>query len=82
MIIIPDILTTNCRKCGAKVSPGYDFCLSCGTNFSELAPRKAERDMYFGESTRSRMLYGCIGSIIVAIIALLYIVLIYFPGAM
>ena len=82
MIIIPDKLATNCRKCGAKVSPGYDFCLSCGTKFSELAPRKAERDMFYGESTGSRLLYGCIGSIIVGIITLLYIVFFYLPGAM
>ncbi len=27
-----------CQRCGAKVSPGYDFCLSCGTKFSELPP--------------------------------------------
>lgn len=27
-----------CRKCGAKVSPGYDFCLSCGVKFSEIPP--------------------------------------------
>ncbi|MFX0032591.1 MAG: zinc ribbon domain-containing protein [Promethearchaeota archaeon] len=32
-----------CRKCGAKLSPGYDFCLSCGTKFSELPPITKKR---------------------------------------
>jgi uncharacterized OB-fold protein len=27
-----------CGKCGAKISPGYDFCLSCGTKFSDVPP--------------------------------------------
>ncbi|MHA1373185.1 MAG: hypothetical protein ACTSR7_02700 [Promethearchaeota archaeon] len=27
-----------CGKCGTKVSPGYDFCLSCGVKFSEIPP--------------------------------------------
>ncbi|UCC18924.1 MAG: zinc ribbon domain-containing protein [Promethearchaeota archaeon] len=33
-----------CGKCGAKVSPGYDFCLSCGTKFSEVPPITKVRD--------------------------------------
>jgi hypothetical protein len=32
--MVPD----KCGKCGAKVSPGYDFCLTCGTKFSEIPP--------------------------------------------
>lgn len=44
MIIIPEKLSDKCRKCGAKVSPGYDFCLSCGTKFSELPPTTIVRE--------------------------------------
>ena len=32
-----------CGKCGAKISPGYDFCLSCGTKFSEIPPTTKKR---------------------------------------
>ncbi|MFW9948142.1 MAG: zinc-ribbon domain-containing protein, partial [Candidatus Odinarchaeota archaeon] len=32
-----------CGKCGAKLSPGYDFCLSCGTKFSEIPPSTKTR---------------------------------------
>ncbi|NVM19894.1 MAG: hypothetical protein HWN80_19495 [Candidatus Lokiarchaeota archaeon] len=82
LIIIPDILPDKCRKYGAKVSPGYDICLSCGTKFSELPPRKAARDMWYGESTRSRFFYECIGIIIVFIITMLVLVFGMLPGAM
>ena len=44
MIIIPEKVSAKCRKCGAKVSPGYDFCLSCGTKFSELPPTTIKRE--------------------------------------
>ncbi len=33
-----------CGKCGAKVTPGYDFCLSCGTKFSEIPPTTRVHD--------------------------------------
>ncbi|MFX0180526.1 MAG: zinc-ribbon domain-containing protein, partial [Candidatus Hodarchaeota archaeon] len=39
-----------CGKCGAKLSPGYDFCLSCGTKFSEIPPSTKTR------SSRSKIL--------------------------
>ncbi|NVM19896.1 MAG: zinc-ribbon domain-containing protein [Candidatus Lokiarchaeota archaeon] len=32
------VLKEKCQKCGAKLSPSYDFCLSCGTKFSDVAP--------------------------------------------
>jgi hypothetical protein len=34
-----------CKKCRAKVTTGYDFCLSCGTKFSELPPVTKIRHM-------------------------------------
>ena len=33
-----------CGKCGVKVSPGYDFCLSCGAKFSEVPPTTKTRE--------------------------------------
>jgi hypothetical protein len=33
-----------CGKCGAKVTPGYDFCLSCGTKHSEIPPTTKVHD--------------------------------------
>ena len=74
MIIITDVLAEKCSKCGAKVSPGYDFCLTCGTKFSEHPP------LTYGESTRSRFLDSCIVSIIVGIIAVLVFVFFILPG--
>ncbi|MEJ2294858.1 MAG: hypothetical protein P8Y23_08815 [Candidatus Lokiarchaeota archaeon] len=43
MINIPGIVKTKCGKYGAKLSPGYDFCLSCGTKFSEIPPKIKKR---------------------------------------
>ena len=40
------ILGDKCSKCGANVSPGYDFCLSCGTKFSDVAPTIKVRSEY------------------------------------
>lgn len=33
-----------CGKCGAQVTPGYDFCLSCGTKHSEIPPTTRVHD--------------------------------------
>jgi len=33
-----------CGKCGAKISPDYDFCLSCGTKFSKIAATTRKRE--------------------------------------
>jgi DNA-directed RNA polymerase subunit RPC12/RpoP len=44
VIIIPEVIKYKCRKCGTKVSPGYDFCLSCGTKFSEIPPTTKVRE--------------------------------------
>jgi hypothetical protein len=40
------LLKDKCSKCGAKVSPGYDFCLSCGTKFSDVAPTMIVRNEF------------------------------------
>ncbi len=52
MIIIVEV-KDKCRKCGAKVSPGYDFCLSCGTKFSEIPPttqKRRRKDLEFSST--------------------------------
>lgn len=45
-------LKDKCGKCGAKISPGYDFCLSCGTKFSDVVPTMIARGK-IEESNRS-----------------------------
>lgn len=47
------LIKEKCRKCGAKLSPGYDFCLSCGTKFSEVAPKTKVRGKKEGSSGTS-----------------------------
>ena len=42
MIILSKV-KDKCGKCGAKISPGYDFYLSCGTKFSEIPPSTKTR---------------------------------------
>lgn len=44
VIIMPEVVKDKCGKCGAKVSPGYDFCLSCGVKFSEIPPTTRVHD--------------------------------------
>lgn len=48
MIKISEV-KVKCGKCGAKVSPGYDFCLSCGTEFSEVTPSTKVRSSTIGK---------------------------------
>ena len=76
MIHIPDIVKTKCGKCGAIISPGYDFCLSCGTKFSEIPPKIEERDQW-------KFLYrifGIVGLIIFVMIVLIIYIPAFFTG--
>ena len=80
MIHIPDIVKTTCRKCGANISPGYDFCLSCGTKFSEIPPNTADRDSWWGDMPPSkRNLYESIFAIFGIIIFVMILLIIYLP---
>lgn len=65
-----------CQKCGAKVNPGYDFCLSCGTKFSELPPIKKiqghrDRDSKFWTKLGAYIFLGLslIGAIVGGVVA-------------
>ena len=78
-------LMENCAKCGAKISPGYDFCLSCGYKFgSDTKEEKKARIMKrFNFTLSNSWLFILGGSFIVSIglvedfinISILYIIL-------
>ena len=74
-----------CQRCGAKVSPGYDFCLSCGMKFSELPPitktrgnknrdpKPEAKKIVFHNLSMSQNRYGII-SLTIGLIGLLIVI--------
>lgn len=53
------------------MSPGYDFCLSCGTKFSEMPPKTKKRGVPPEEKEEKKKMGGC--EILVVIIIILSI---------
>jgi hypothetical protein len=63
VITIPGIVKTKCGKCGAKLSPGYNFCLSCGTKFSEIPPKiKKRKEIRMGLVSTIWLIISLIGA--------------------
>ncbi|MBA7520520.1 hypothetical protein ES705_12616 [subsurface metagenome] len=62
-------LIENCAKCGAKISPGYDICLSCGYKFSSdtKVEKKARIMNRFNFTLSNSWLFILGGSFLVSI---------------
>jgi len=76
-----------CQRCGAKVSPGYDFCLSCGMKFTELPPitkirgnisdsdpKSEAKEIVFHNLSRNQNSYYGIISLTIGLIGLLIVI--------
>ncbi len=44
----------SCLDCGAKISPGWDFCQSCGSVFADQEGRTAEEQRAITKKIRKR----------------------------
>jgi len=91
----PEVNEDKCGKCGAKVSPGYDFCLSCGTKFNEVPPTtksrsskstaetelktREEKKQKQQETTRLQLKVAIILGVIAGIFFLLGYIMNFFP---